>query len=481
MDAQIASSTRQQHITQRLALTLFESLEGVLLQQVVDSGIVEFGDTRITRHFGFASISRDELGQQLWCRIGEEVAIGHMLSGLVCFDDDSRHHERRTSQFEEVIRSTHLINSQNISEYLGKETLQVVLRLDVVAVGSLNNGSRQGFAVDLLVLVQRNGVNLHRGSRHHIRRLLVENELVQCLHIYLLVTNDISSNILAAILIVEGLYGSILNARILTDDSLHFLQFDAEAANLHLSIFSSYKLDVAIGQIAHNIACTIAAGILFGIVGKRILDIHLCRLLRTIQVAATYLRTTDPQFTGSTKGQAMALLVDDIKSNICEWFADRNICFVLLQRIDRRKDGTLRRAIAVVHLIVSRRCQCRQFLTTHGEVAQRAVFDIRSKLIAHLCGDKRVGNLISIEIVIEVGKIQTNVLANDIYRSTTGQRRIHIHHTSIEAIRGVCRHMTIGSQSVVALIPMAERHEVAMCQLTALRNSRRARGVKENK
>ena len=40
-------------------------------------------------------------------------------------------------------------------------------------------GLWQGFLVHLLVLVQRNGIYLHRDGRYHIRGLLVEDEVVQ--------------------------------------------------------------------------------------------------------------------------------------------------------------------------------------------------------------------------------------------------------------------------------------------------------------
>ena len=49
--------------------------------------------------------------------------------------------------------------------------------------GSLLLGLWQCLLVHLLVLVQWYGVDLHRHSRHHVRRLLVEDEVIQRLDI----------------------------------------------------------------------------------------------------------------------------------------------------------------------------------------------------------------------------------------------------------------------------------------------------------
>ena len=126
-------------------------------------------------------------------------------------------------------------------------------------VGSTEDRLRQCSAVHLLVLVQRDGLNLHRGSGHHIRRLLIHDETVHRLDVNLFVGHNVCGNVFSASGIVKGLHRSILDARELTDDSFHFLQLDAEAANLHLTIFAAHKLDVSVFAVTHNVARTIHA------------------------------------------------------------------------------------------------------------------------------------------------------------------------------------------------------------------------------
>ena len=106
-------------------------------------------------------------------------------------------------------------------------------------------GLRKCFLVDLLVLIQWYGINLHRHGRYHVRRLLIHDKVVERLNVHLLIADDIGCNELATVLIVKGLYGSILDTWELTNHSLHLFQLDAETTDLYLSVATAHKLDVA--------------------------------------------------------------------------------------------------------------------------------------------------------------------------------------------------------------------------------------------
>ena len=106
---------------------------------------------------------------------------------------------------------------------------------------------RQGTLVHLLVLVQGDGLNLHRHGRHHIGRLLVEDEVIQRLNVYLLVADDIGCNKLTSTssFLIKSLYGSVLDTRELADNGFHLFQLNAETADLHLSVATAHELNVA--------------------------------------------------------------------------------------------------------------------------------------------------------------------------------------------------------------------------------------------
>ncbi len=231
---------------------------------------------------------------------------------------------------------------------------------------------RKGFLVHFLVLVERNAVDLHRHGRHHIRWLLVEDKIVQSVDVHLLVADDIGRDEFAASFLVERLHRSILDVRELTDDSLHFLQFDAEAADFHLTVLTSHKLNIARGQITYDVAGTVDTGVLGTIItrDKRVGDKHLSGFLRAVQITSAYLRTTGPQLTGSAYGQTMTFGIDNIEAHVINGLADRNILHFPVNLIAGFKDCRFRWSVGVMHLIALWRYERCQFLTTSREVLQ---------------------------------------------------------------------------------------------------------------
>ena len=200
----------------------------------------------------------------------------------------------------------------NVGDYLVDFLFQHIhWHIDIFGGSRLLFRLGQCTLVHLLVLVQWDGINLHGHSRYHIGRLLVQNEVVERFNIHLVIADDIGRNELAATFLVKGLNRCILNARELADDTLDLLQLDAETTNFHLTVAATHKLDIARGQIANDIARAIYVLILF-VVSKRIGDIDLGGLLRTVQVTAAHLGTSNQQFTSCSHRQTMTLWVNNI-------------------------------------------------------------------------------------------------------------------------------------------------------------------------
>ena len=331
----------------------------------------------------------------------------------------------------------------------------------------------KGALVHLLVLVQGDGIYLHRHGGHHVRRLLIHDEVIQGFDVNLLIAHDVGGNELtsATTFFIKGLYGCVLDARELTDHGFHLFQFDAETTDLHLSVSAAYKLDVAGGQIAHDIARAVHTRKLM-LIGEGIVDIYFSRLLRTIQVAPAHLRAADPQLARCTYRQTVALRVNDIEVHIVDGTSDGDILLLMLYGIDGYEHRRLCGTIEIAELETFWWIEGCQFLTTGGEELQRVVLDICSKLIAHLRGHKRVGDLVLLEIVIEGNQVKTQLLRDDMQRSTTSQGWIHIHHTGIKSVAGVSSHLVFWFQTVEALVPMTETDDIAVHQLTTLGHTR---------
>jgi len=433
-----------------------------------------------------AVLAGEVFGQQTGRGVGEDVAVGDMVSGLVGLDDDARHHEGGAAQLKEVVGSANLVHGEDVSENLAEEFLDLGGRLHILVVGGLDDGRGQRLAVHLLVLVERDGVNLHCGGRNHVRRFLLADEVVELLDVDLLVADDVGGDVLAAILIVEGLHRGILDAGELADDGLHLLQLDAEATDLHLAVLAPDKLDVAVREVTDDVAGAVDAAVFPGISGisgfsgKGILDIGLCGLFGAVEVAAAHLGAGDPEFAHGADGEAVELLVDDIEFQVVQRLTDGNVQFVILYPVFRDEDDTFRRAVDVVHLVIGRRIKRREFLATHRQITQRMVLDIGGELVAHLRGDERMGDALAVEVFVQVRQIQADVVPYDVDTRSAGQGGVKVHHADIKTVAGVGGHLVARSQLIVFLIALAESHYVAVLNLAAFGSTRRAGGVEED-
>ena len=234
----------------------------------------------------------NELRQVARRGVRKQVGVSYMLADFIGFDDHTRNHQRRATQFEEVIRRAYLFEHEHTGEDVGKEFLRVVGRCYIVMIIRLDLRRRQCTFVHFLVLVERNNVNLHRGSRNHIRRFALADERIECLYVNRFVAHDIRSDILTAVRVVKRLHRSILDALKLTDNRLYLLELNAESADLNLSVPTTDKLDISVRQVTHYIARAVATSVAPHHKGLGGLFSH-------IQVSATDLRTAYPQLTRS--------------------------------------------------------------------------------------------------------------------------------------------------------------------------------------
>ena len=97
----------------------------------------------------------------------------------------------------------------------------------------------------------------------------------------------------------------------------------------------------------------------------------------------------------------MPLRVNNIKMCIVSRFADRYLLQSLVNRISGSEDGTLRRSVSVIEQIISWWNECSQFLTTNGEMLQLVVLNASSKLVTHLSGHERMGDVVLLKVFVQ--------------------------------------------------------------------------------
>ncbi len=213
---------------------------------------------------------------------------------------------------------------------------------------------------------------------------------------------------------------------------------------------------------------------------KGVVDKHLCRLFRTVQIAAGHLRTGYPQLAHRSHGQPMPVGIDHVQAYIVQRLADGHVSVLLLDGIDGDDDGGLRGSVAVIELIAAGRSHTGQLLTAASHVEQGVVFDGRGKLVGHLCGDEGIGDMLLFEILVHANQVQAHLLGNDIHRGTTRQRWPDALLVYVEAVAGIACHAVLGLQLIVLPVPVAVAHQVRVRQLATLGHTRRARGIKQD-
>ena len=108
------------------------------------------------------------------------------------------------------------------------------------------------------------------------------------------------------------------------------------------------------------------------------------------------------------------------------------------------------------------------------------IVEVDGKLTAHLRGHERMCDALTFEVIVQVWKVQTDVITNDIESGTAGQRGVQIHHADIETVAGVCSHLVFGLHIPVAVAPVAEAHQIAVLQLAAFGRTSRTGGVEQD-
>ena len=118
-------------------------------------------------------------------------------------------------------------------------------------------GSRQGFAVDLAVGCQGQGLQPDKGAGDHV----VGQAVVQiAAQVGVLVTqDDIGDQAFVARRILACEHDSGLDGGMLAEQGFNLAEFDAEAAELDLVVDAAEELDVAIGQEAHEVTGLVEA------------------------------------------------------------------------------------------------------------------------------------------------------------------------------------------------------------------------------
>ena len=234
-----------------------------------------------------------------------------------------------------------------------------------------------------------------------------------------------------------------------------------------MPVSSANELDVAIGQVAHDVASLIDAVVL-RLISKWIADIHFGRLLGTVQIAARDLRTSHPQLSAGSYRQAEAFLVHDIELAVLDGFSYRYVLLLLLHPVVGDVTYRFRRTIAIGEAECRRRCQRRQLLASRHQHLQRMVLYAGGKLVGHLCCHKRMGDAICLDVVAKGNQVESHFLWYDVEFCSNRKGGEDFHGRGIEAKAGISSHTTLGADVEGLLMHVAERYPIPVLRHASL-------------
>ena len=355
--------------------------------------------------------------------------------------------------------------AKNLSNTVKQLLLGLILRLHDFFHFSL--WQWKGFFVYLLVLIQRNLVDLHGNCRNHIWRLGFFDEIIQLIYVNLTVRYYISCNVFStAIRIIKSYYGRILYAFVSSYDLLNLGKLNSKASDLNLGVFSSNDLDISIWKISGNITGMIQDFIAFCIV-INILRINFRSFLRFIQITSGNLPSGNHQFTAGTVWKQMTKLIGYIKLEVIKCLSNWNVGIVLIYFKYGCKNCTLCRAISIKESIILRRLHRNKLLSAYGKILQALAAHFHCKLSSHLCSHKGMGNAILFKITLKCNEIKTDFFRNNVKLCTVCNCTVNVHHGSIKTKGRISCYFGAVIYMVILFVPVAECSDISIFQHTA--------------
>ncbi len=162
--------------------------------------------------------------------------------------------------------------------------------------------------------------------------------------------NHIGHKPLVAGAIVARHDGRIADKLVLAEPGGDLARLDAEAADLHLLVVAAQKLQIAIRQIAGQVAGAVHPGI--RLAAERIGQEPLRRQFGPIEVAARNPCPADIELANGPERNRLTMVVKQIEPRVRDWAADRHICRcgkVCRDVMESTTDNRFRRTILVDH------------------------------------------------------------------------------------------------------------------------------------
>ena len=354
----------------------------------------------------------------------EDILDGYLYAKLLGYPGSQSHGcDGGDTQVQKVGGDTKLVGVQQFRHHVEDTLLQFGLRNHHLLCLHLRLG--QGTCVYLAVGCQRHLVKLHIGCGHHVVGEFLGEVVAQGIAVNLPVGGIVGAEMLHATYLP---YHHALHAYplVLTHKRLYLAQFDAEAAQLHLTVDTAEVFYLSLGIVAHEVTGVVH-------LHRLAVDVDVAetfgRQFLTVPVASGYLHTAHTEFSGNALRQEMSLCVHNDTQLVVQGSADGDVA-VLLARLHIKEggdDGKLRRAVGIDETALARWCD-RHLLTAHHHVFHGQVGVKLQKHLSQLCGKDGTGDAVLNDELVEQGEVLACLLRHGIERAAHGKHGVERLH-----------------------------------------------------
>ena len=173
-------------------------------------------------------------------------------------------------------------------------------------------GLGQGPPVHLSVRRQGQGLQLHKRGRHHVLRQPIEQVAPQLAggNRFAGRRDVVGHDPLVVGLVLANDHGHLADGVVSAESGFDFAELDPVAPDLHLRVHATEELDVAVGQVAGQVARSVEARPRFP--AERVRDEFLRGQLRPVPVAARQPRSGNAHFTRNADGHGLEVAIQDV-------------------------------------------------------------------------------------------------------------------------------------------------------------------------
>ncbi len=312
------------HVARATRHRVHDAVDGVLVQ--LYQGQHRRRDPRATeqdavfRYLDFAAVTHRGR-QRHQSRLTEQHTHVGAQTDLAHPPDQADRQQRMATEFEEMVVTADALDLEQVLPDLRQGGFDFALGGFVATSDQcIVFRGRQGLAVELAVGGQRQCVEVYVGHRDHVGRQLCLQMSAQRLDVDCFCLGEVSDQAFVAGHVFSGQHHRFLHRIVLGELGFDLAQFDTETTNFHLVVVTAQVFDVAVRQVAAQVAGLVHPGVGRG--AERILEEALSGQVITIEITTGDTGTTDVDFPRYAQRYRLLVFIQQVELGVRDRLAD---------------------------------------------------------------------------------------------------------------------------------------------------------------